>query len=37
MNGWHVKVRYARSSDLTRVPVEDWREQAARAVNLMDG
>ena len=37
MNGWHVGMRYARAAALKNLPVEDWRKQAADAINLMDG
>lgn len=37
MNGWHVSMRYARAADLKRLPVAAWREQAAKAINLMEG
>lgn len=37
MNGWHVRIRYARAADLKSMPVETWRAQAAQAINLIGG
>jgi hypothetical protein len=37
MNQWAIDIRYARAADIHDKPVEQWREQATSALNIMDG
>lgn len=37
MNQWDIKMRYAPSEEVRRMPIEDWARQARRAVSTMGG
>ena len=36
MNQWDVKMRYAKSDDVKKMPIDIWAEQARHSVTLMD-